>query len=89
MTRNFNRLSGKLRQMGVHQRDLTKVLGLTTPSSISYRFTGQVPWTLDEMYKVMDFIGAKPEELHLYFPPYKHRPKTAAQAQGRQTQQRM
>lgn len=63
----YRYLSGRLRQLGIRQMDLAKVLGVCE-ASISHRFCGRVPWTIDEMYQVLDICRATLEELHLYFP---------------------
>lgn len=63
----YRYLAGRLRQLGLQQIDLGRELGLC-PTAVSHRFTGRTPWTIEEMYKVLDLIGADPEELHVYFP---------------------
>lgn len=63
----FRHLSGRLKQLGINQSDLAKKFGLSQ-ASISHRFSGKVPWTLDEMYRLMDICQANYEELHIYFP---------------------
>ena len=60
-------LSGRLRQLGIRQMDLAKELGISE-ASVSHRFRGRVPWTIDEMYQLLDICRAQPEEMHLYFP---------------------
>lgn len=67
MTRRYSYLSGRLRQLELTQADVAKKLGVGQPA-ISSRFNGRVPWTSDEMYKILDLCRARPEELHLYFP---------------------
>ena len=37
-------------------------------ASISHRFRGRTPWSIDEMYQLLDICRAQPEELHIYFP---------------------
>lgn len=63
----YRYLSGRLRQLGIRQKDLADHLGLSQ-ASISHRFCGVVPWTIDEMYELLSICQAKPEELHIYFP---------------------
>ena len=60
-------LAGRLKQLGVRQAELGDMLGLCS-ASISHRFTGRTPWSLDEMYKIMEICQAPPEQLHIYFP---------------------
>ena len=64
----YEYLSGRLKQLGIRQMDLTGVLGLK-PASISHRFTGRTDWSLHEMYKLMEVCRADMSELHIYFPP--------------------
>ena len=63
----YRYLSGRLQHLGIRQMDLAKVLNIC-PSSVSHRFCGRVPWTIDEMYQLLDICRASPEELHIYFP---------------------
>lgn len=63
----YNYLAGRLKQLGIRQQDLEGVLGMRK-SSVSHRFTGRVPWSIDEMYTLMDLCRADYSELHLYFP---------------------
>lgn len=63
----YRYLSGRLRQLGIRQKDLADHWGLSQ-ASISHRFCGVVPWTIDEMYELLSICQAKPEELHIYFP---------------------
>lgn len=63
----YNYLRGRLRQLGYQNKDLAPVLGIGA-ASVSHRMTGRQPWSLDEMYKLLDLCGDTPENLHLYFP---------------------
>lgn len=63
----FNYLKGRLKQLGLRQQDLVGQLDLNV-SAISHRFTGRTPWSLEEMYTLMDVCRADYSELHLYFP---------------------
>ena len=63
----YRYLSGRLKQLGITQGDLAKKFHLTQ-ASISHRFTGKQPWSIDEMYFLLDLCQAPPEELHIYFP---------------------
>ena len=67
MTKRYNYLSGRLRQLGIEHRDLAYALGLS-PQAVSHRFTGKTDWSLNEMYRTLDVCRAQPEDLHLYFP---------------------
>lgn len=63
----YRYLSGRLRQLGIRQTDLAKAIGLSE-ASISHRFRGRTPWSIDEMYQILSICRAQPEELHIYFP---------------------
>jgi transcriptional regulator with XRE-family HTH domain len=63
----YRYLSGRLKQLGIRQQDLGPRMGLSQ-SAISSRFNDRVPWSIDEMYRLMDICQASPEELHIYFP---------------------
>lgn len=64
----YDHLSGRLKQLGITQGDLAKRWNLSQ-AAISHRFCGKTPWTIDEMYEILDICHAQPEELHIYFPP--------------------
>lgn len=63
----YNYLSGRLRQLGLCHEDLTAPLGMSR-SALSRRFTGEIPWTVDEIYELLEICRATPEEFPLYFP---------------------
>ena len=67
----YEYLNGRLQQMGIRQAELGDMLGMCS-ASVSHRFTGRTPWTIDEMYKIMDICQAPAEQLHVYFPPKRH-----------------
>jgi hypothetical protein len=63
----FRKLRGKLAEFEIDQIYLAKKLGVTQ-QCISHRMTGKYPWTLTEMYAVMDLIQEPYDKLHEYFP---------------------
>lgn len=63
----YRYLSGRLRQLGYDHGDLGRALGMSR-SAISRRFTGVIPWTVEEVYKVLELCQATPEEFTTYFP---------------------
>lgn len=63
----YNYLRGRLKQLDIDQSGLAIRMGLKQPA-ISKRLTGRTPWTVDEMYEVLEICKAKPDELHIYFP---------------------
>lgn len=64
----YRYLSGRLRQLGLDHGDLGRALGMSR-SAISRRFTGAIPWTVEEVYKTLELCQAAPEEVTTYFPP--------------------
>lgn len=64
----YGHLSGRLHELGMNHGDLAHALSLSN-GAISHRFRGLTPWSVDEMYKALKLCKAKPEELHIYFPP--------------------
>ncbi len=67
MTRKYSYLYGRLRQMGMTQKDIGRAIGLCQ-TAVSARFNGNIPWTCEEMYQLLDICHAAPEEMHLFFP---------------------
>lgn len=63
----YRYLSGRLRQLDIRQSDLGEMLGIGAPA-ISHRMTGRTPWTINEMYRVLDICQDMPDKLHIYFP---------------------
>ena len=64
----YDHLSGRLKQLGITQGDLAKRWSVSQ-ATISHRFCGKTPWTIDEMYDILEICHAQPEELHIFFPP--------------------
>ena len=67
MAKRYEYLRGRLRQIGLEERDLAYSLGIT-PQALSHRFSGRTEWRQGEMYRTLDVCRAQPEELHLFFP---------------------
>lgn len=65
--RKYCYLAGRLRQLDLTQSDVAEALGLRQ-AAVSHRFTGRTPWSITEMYVILDLCHASPEELYLYFP---------------------
>ena len=68
MKKRFSTLRGALVETGTTQHVLAHDLGLS-PSSLSNRLTGKVPWTIQEAYSVLRLLNRPDTELQLYFPP--------------------
>lgn len=52
---------------GMKGPDLAGKLGVSD-STISAKLCGRTPWTVDEMYYIMDLFHIPYAELHIYFP---------------------
>lgn len=68
MAKPYAELRGRLARNDIDQRYLCELLG-RSQTYITSRITGKRPWDQDDMYKLMDIVGAPYEELHRYFPP--------------------
>ena len=66
--KTYAALRGAMVTRGYDQYDLARLL-LVGQQSVSNRFVCRTPWTCDEMYKVMDWLGLPIDQLHIYFPP--------------------
>lgn len=63
----FRKLRGKLAELDIDQVYLSKKIGISR-ATVSTKMSGHSPWTLSEMYAVMDLIGEPYTLLHEYFP---------------------
>ena len=63
----FRKLRGALKEYDIDQTYLADKLNVCA-MSISRKMTGRTPWTLPEMYAVLDLINVPCERLHEYFP---------------------
>lgn len=61
-------LYDRLRSLDLCQQDLADILHISH-TAVSNRMTGKTPWDVNEMYRILELCRAKPEELHIYFPP--------------------
>ena len=67
MARPFKLLRDKLRSCEITQEILAEELKVGT-DTISRKINAHFPWTLDQMYAILDLIGEKPDSMHRYFP---------------------
>jgi transcriptional regulator with XRE-family HTH domain len=67
MKKHFSTLRCALMMNGTTQHALANELGLS-PSSLSKRFTGKIPWTTQEAYSVLQLLDRPDSELQVYFP---------------------
>lgn len=52
--------------------DMARLLGISS-TTYSYRLCGKTPWTITEMYKIMDTFGIDYSEMSNLFPNYNGR----------------
>lgn len=70
MRSRYDYLAGRLRQLHLNQGELgLKLQPPLSNQAISHRFRDRTPWSITEMYQVLEILGEPPEELHKYFPP--------------------
>ena len=67
MIRKFELLRRALAGYGIHHSDLAIELGKCS-TEISHRMTAKKPWTLEDMYKILELINVDPSQMHRYFP---------------------
>lgn len=67
MARPFKALRLALMDADIQQGYLARQLRVSV-STITARMNGNRPWTLDEMYLVMDLLRLPYAQLHVYFP---------------------
>lgn len=68
MKKLYTALRGALVARDLQHTDLARLL-LISEGSVSNRFRGLHPWTVEEMYSIMDWLGLPHDQLHIYFPP--------------------
>lgn len=62
------KLRGALAAADIDQQYLARKL-LLSPKCVSQRMTGKYPWTLDEVYTILDLIRVPHDQMAAYFPP--------------------
>lgn len=67
MARPFHKLRMRLLEFDYTQEDVARKTRLGR-ASVSARLNARKPWTLDEMYDILDMIGEPPSRMHEYFP---------------------
>ena len=63
----FVRLKRRLHKNGYNLPEVAELLNMSK-TSVSRRYRALEPWSLDEMYVLMDAINAPYTELHTIFP---------------------
>lgn len=66
--RRFARLRGELSAHGVGREKLAHLLKHSNRGYVDQRFQGNSPWSLDEMYIIMDLLSWPAEKMHELFP---------------------
>lgn len=62
------KLRGAMIAADIDQKYLARKLLLST-KCVSQRMTGKHPWTMDEVYTIMDLLRLPHDQLAVYFPP--------------------
>lgn len=77
MSKPYAELRALLARDDIDQRYLCELLK-RSQGYITQRITGRRPWDQDDMYALMDVVGAPYEDLYRLFPPQgRPRPKKA------------
>lgn len=66
MARAFRKLRCKLVEMDIQQKELADRLGVS-PSTISTRLSGQLPWSVPEAVRVAEILGIPLDQLSVFF----------------------
>ena len=64
----FHRLREAMASQRVRGQDVANYLGIS-PQAFSRRLTAQLPFSLADAYKIMDYLGLPHEAIYDYFPP--------------------
>lgn len=64
----YRKLRGALVGQGYRGQDLANYLNLSV-AAISRRMTGRTPWSMEEAYKSLQFVGAPASTIFDFFPP--------------------
>lgn len=67
MAKPFHKLRMRLMEFDYTQEDIARQTRLCL-ASVSARMMAKKPWSLDEMYILLDMIGEPPSRMHEYFP---------------------
>ncbi len=66
--KKFAKLRALLHFKDISFGELSELFGVSN-STISLRMSGAVPWGIDEIYKVCEYLDIPYAEIPLYFPP--------------------
>lgn len=64
----YAKLRGKMAEMEVTGEALANFLNRST-AYVSIRLSKNISWSIDEVYKILDFLEIPMEEIFTYFPP--------------------
>lgn len=64
----YAKLRGKMAEMEVTGEALANFLNRSA-AYVSSRLSKNISWSIDEVYKILDFLEIPMEEIFTYFPP--------------------
>ena len=64
----YAKLRGKMAEMDVTGEALANFLDKSR-GYVSNRLSKNISWSIDEVYKILDFLELPAEEIFIYFPP--------------------
>lgn len=67
LIKRFLKLRGRIEEMGVDRKWLASQLGVC-PTYVSQRMTGNLPWSMKDVYRLCDVLRIPTEEIPTYFP---------------------
>lgn len=66
--KSYAKLRGRMAEMEVTSEDLANYIG-RSKTYISNRMTHNYSWTIDEVYKILEYLELSQSEIFVYFPP--------------------
>ena len=66
MTYDYSNLLGKMRQMGITQKDLGRIIE-KSEATVNRKLCGAREWKQSEMYKVLEALNEPVERASFYF----------------------
>lgn len=66
--KSYAKLRGKMAELEVTGEALANYIN-RSKTYVSNRMTHNFSWTIDEVYKILEFLDIPPNEIFTYFPP--------------------
>lgn len=69
--KKYAKLRGLMYELGIHQSEIYQLLD-RSQTWLSNRFNGSECFTIDEGYRILDFLNIPHSEFTKFFPPFGH-----------------